>query len=152
MGDGPSYETVLVQNLFNGAPEDFGSFTFNLGTIEPGRIGKLSFGLKLPKEGLEVGPYRAIAQVFGQAKNGQNVSSNQAQSNFNIRFKLISEVIAYNPPLDLPGEVLGEVIISPECKKNNGLLPYVLLFLVSSGWLIEKNRNLFKEKKLYEEK
>jgi len=151
--DVPAYETVIEQKLYNSMPEGFGTFKFTVGTVEPGEKGTLSFGLKLPKGKTEAGPYRVVAQAFGKAANGNEITSNEAKTGFNVRFRFIAQVEAVIPE-ELEGQVLGAVTEFPgsENKNEKEILPYVLLFLLSSAWLIEKNRNLLKEKKIYAEK
>ncbi len=151
--DVPAYETVIKQNLYNGMPESFGTFKFNIGTVEPGEKGTLSFGLKLPKEKTEAGPYRAVAQAFGKAANGNEIASNEAKTGFNVKFRFIAQVEAVMPE-EQEGQTLGAAteFLGCENKNEKEILPYVLLFLLSSAWLIEKNRNLLKEKKIYAEK
>lgn len=131
----PSYDTRLVQTLYNGVPEDFGVAEFDLGTIEPGKGGKLSFGLKLADDGLlPAGPYYTVAKAFGKAPNGNEVSSNEARTDFEIRWKQVSSVLEAKA-VAKEEEILGSLTAQcPEPKED--ILPYVLLLLLSSAYLI----------------
>jgi len=134
-GDVPSYETYLVQTLYNGVPEDFGVAKFELGTIEPGKGGKLSFGLKLADDGvLPAGSYYTIAQAFGKAPNGNGVSSNEARTDFEIRLKEVSSLFKAEA-IEKEEEILGSATTA-ECPKTEDILPYVLLLLLSSAYII----------------
>lgn len=133
--DVPSYNTRLVQTLYNGVPEDFGVAEFELGTIEPGRGGKLSFGLKLADDGLlPAGAYYTIAQATGHAPNGNLVSSNEARTNFEIKLKIISSLFEAKAIEKEKGEILGGE--SSQCPKTEDILPYVLLLLLSSAYIL----------------
>lgn len=153
-GDVRSKDTYLTQRLYNGVPEDLGVADINIGTIEPGRTAKVSFGIALADgEEFHAGSYHTITKAIGYAPNGSEVSSNEARTGFNVRFRFIAQVEAVIPE-ELEGQVLGAAAEFPgyENKNEKEILPYVLLFLLSSAWLIEKNRNLLKEKELYAEK
>jgi len=149
--DVPVYNTIIEQKLYNGTPEGFGTFKFTVGTVEPGEKGTLSFGLKMLEKGLEAGPYRAIAVAYGKAINGNEIFSNEARSDFNIRLKLIPQVEAIVPE-EYEGQVLGASSITDNFAKNRNILLYVILFLFSSIWLVEKNRGILRERRLYAEK
>lgn len=135
--DVPSYKTRLSQRLYNGVPGDFGTAEFDLGTIKPGESGKLIFGMKLANDGLlPTGPYHTIAQAFGKAPNGTDVSSNTSRTDFEIReggqaFAAI-EVKAKE-------EVLGEQTNSCPRPKED-ILPYVLLLMLSAAYLTNWTR------------
>ncbi|MFZ5365997.1 MAG: hypothetical protein ACOZBZ_01770 [Patescibacteria group bacterium] len=134
--DVSSYNTRLIQRLYNGVPEDFGTAEFDLGTIEPGKGGKLSFGLKLADDGLlPAGPYYTIAQAFGNAPNGNEVSSNESRTNFEIKVKNISSLLPEAKAVEAKEGVLGSGTAA-SCPKTEDILPYVLLLLLSSGYII----------------
>ena len=103
------------------------------------------------EKGLEAGPYRAIAVAYGKAINGNEIFSNEARSDFNIRLKLIPQVEAIVPE-EYEGQVLGASSITDNFAKNRNILLYVILFLFSSIWLVEKNRGILRERRLYAEK
>lgn len=143
-GESNSLNTVMVQKLYNGMPEDFGTFTFNLGTIPAGRGVKVSFGLKL-NNGVEVpaGAYHTIAQALGRAPNGNEVSSGEARTDFMVKIRqagLLPEAIASE---DI-GQTLGS-ITQKECKKEDDIFPYVLLMVVSSLWIVNQTGRFMRE-------
>lgn len=130
--DVPSYNTKLIQRLYNTVPGDFGVAEFDLGTIKPGESGRLTFGMKLANDGLlPSGPYHTITQAFGKAANGTEVSSNTSRTDFEIREEqaLMSiDVVAKEE------EVLGESANScPKPKED--ILPYVMLLMLSTTYL-----------------
>jgi uncharacterized repeat protein (TIGR01451 family) len=93
-GEVPSYNTRLNQELFNEVPGGFGTAEFELGTIEPGKSGKLSFGLKLADDGVfPAGAYYTVARATGHAPNGNEVSSNEARTNFEIKVKNFTSLL-----------------------------------------------------------
>ncbi len=132
----PSYNTHFQQRLYNGAPDDFGIVDFDLGTIDPGKGGKLVFGLQLSNGGLiTAGAYRTIAIVTGKAPNGNGVSSNEARTYFNIKIKNISSLFEAKAE-EKQDEVLGSSTgDNAPCPKDKDILPYVLLFLLSSVYI-----------------
>lgn len=136
-GEVPSYDTYIVQELFNGVPEEsFGTAGFEIGTLEPGKGAKLTFGLKLADDGLlPAGPYYTIAQAFGYAPNGSEVSSNEARTEFEIRLREVASVFEARAAGKEEEEILG--MSSPECPEcETDILPYVLLMILSLLWLV----------------
>jgi len=140
-GEVPAHDVYLVQTLHNSVPGDFGKAEFNIGKIEPGRGVKLSFGLKLANgEILPAGHFYTLAQAFGKAPNGNEVSSNQARTDFNIKYKEIAALFEAKA-LGKEEEILGASQSS--CPPNEEkILPYVLLFILSSLWIVEKSRKV----------
>lgn len=135
--DVPSYNTIITQKLFNGGPEDFGTFRFNIGTVNPGKEGKLTFGLKLSSDGtLKADHYRTIAQAFGKAPNGNDISSNESKTNFDIKVLKASFmpkiVEAKETEFQEEGQVLG---VTASCPDTKEILPYILLLTLSSLYL-----------------
>jgi len=131
--DVPSYNTHLIQKLYNGAPEDFGTFEFDLGTIEPGKGGTLTFGLKLADDGkIPADNYRTIARVYGKAPNGNDVSSNEARTDFKLIEKLATTF--FEAKAAEKADVLGNSTLNCPPKEDD-ILPYVLLFLMSSLYI-----------------
>lgn len=148
----PSYNSHFQQKLYNGAPDDFGTVDFDLGTIEPGKGGKLVFGLQLADGGLiAAGHYRTIAIVTGQAPDGKGVSSNEARTYFDIKLKSLNSLFEAKAE-EKQDEVLGSSTINNAvCPKDKDILPYVLLFLLSSvyittwskqNWLRQENEKI----------
>ena len=142
--DVPSYDTKLIQRLYNTIPGDFGTAEFDLGTLKPGESGKLTFGMKLANDGLlPTGPYYTIAQAFGKASNGTGVSSNTSRTDFEIRAG--GEALTPIGVMAKEEEVLGETTNScPEAKED--ILPYVFLLLLSTAYLTNWTRIRFKLK------
>lgn len=140
-GEVPVYDVYLVQTLHNSVPGDFGATEFNIGKINPGRGVKLSFGLKLANgEILPAGHFYTLAQAFGKAPNGNEVSSNQARTDFNIKYKEIAALFEAKA-LGKEEEILG--VSENNCPPNEEkILPYVLLFILSSLWIVEKSRKV----------
>jgi hypothetical protein len=140
-GEVPVYDVYLVQTLHNSVPEDFGKTEFAIGKIDPGRGVKLSFGLKLANgEILPAGHFYTLAQAFGKAPNGNDVASNQARTDFNIKYKEIATLFEAKA-LGKEEEILGTSETS--CPPNEEkILPYVLLFILSSLWIVEKSRKV----------
>ena len=132
----------LTQLLFNGAPEAFGTFEFDLGSLAAGEQGTLSFGLYLPDGGvIPEDDFRTVAYAVGLAPNGNQVRSNDSLTYFNVKYKsvYIPEVEA----ADSTGEVLGEesVCLTDQCAdRDKDILPYVLLFILSTSWFIHRTK------------
>lgn len=140
-GEVPSYNTYLVQTLFNGVPEDFGADAFGIGTLMPGKVATLTFGMKLADDGfLPTGPYFTIAQAFGYDSDGNKVSSNEARTEFEIRLRRGASPFEVLAAEKGEGETLG--LLGDGCPQRENILPYVLLFLLSSLWLIERKKKI----------
>lgn len=140
-GEVPVYDVYLVQTLHNSVPENFGKTEFAIGKIDPGRGVKLSFGLKLANgEILPAGHFYTLAQAFGKAPNGNDVSSNETRTDFNIKYKEIAALFEAKA-LGKEEEILG--VSDTSCLPNEEkILPYVLLFILSSLWIVEKSRKI----------
>lgn len=143
-GLGTAHDAVLTQKLFNGMPEDFGTQVFNLGNIGPGKSGKLSFGLLLSNNSdlIPASAYRTVAQIAAKANNGDSVTSNEATTTFNVKLKsvssnLVQEVVAYEEKSNVLAAT-DEPNTCPE--KTENILPYVLLLMLSTLWIVEKGR------------
>lgn len=138
-GEAPSYNTYLVQTLFNGVPEDFGADAFGIGTLMPGKVATLTFGMRLADNGgLPAGYYFTVAQAFGYDSDGNEVSSNKPRTEFEIRLGGGASSFEVLAAEEGEGETLG--LLGDECPQRENILPYVLLFLLSSLWLIERNK------------
>jgi len=139
--DVPAYNAVFLQKLYNHVPGDLGTIRIPLGTINPGKKGKLTFGILLKKEStLEAGNYYTLATVEGNAPNGNLVTSNQARTDFKVRLKEISSLL---PQSVLAKEWDEESILgaSSQCPTpSENIFPYVMLFVLSSLWIVEKSR------------
>jgi len=141
-GDVPSFDTYLYQELYNGIPEQgFGAAGFKIGTIDPDRGVILSFGLKLNGEAvLPAGDYHTVAQAFGYAPNGTEVTSNEARTDFKIKWKELASLFEAKAT-GKEEEILGA---AAQCFGDEDILPYLLSFLVSAFWLLEKTRRKVK--------
>ena len=148
-GKGPAYETYLVQELFNGFPEEnFGQAGFRIGTLDPGKGAKLTFGLKLANNGvLPAGFYHTLARAFGRAPNGNEVVSNEAKTEFEIRFKEIASLFEARALEERGGEILAAASECPQCNQEKDILPYVLLLFLSSMWLTNWGRMKLRKEK-----
>jgi len=140
-GEVPAKDAFLTQALYDGVPYGFGKAKIQIGTIDPGRKVKVSFGFKLSDEGiLDAGPYHTYAQVFGYAPNGDLVSSNQARTDFNLHLRQIASVFEARAAAEEEVKVLG---VESECPKpKDNVLPYVLLLALSSLWIVDRSRKL----------
>ncbi|MBL7159337.1 DUF11 domain-containing protein [Candidatus Microgenomates bacterium] len=136
IGEGISYDTYVTQELFNGLPEkDFGTAKFEIGKLDVGKAAKLTFGLKLDNgEMLSTGFYHTVAQAYGYSFSGVEVKSNEAKTQFEIRTGKNSFFPGKVKAAE--GEILANTIACPSCKKEEDILPYLLLFLLSSTWLV----------------
>lgn len=141
-GEASSYNTRLTQELFSEVLGGFGIVEFDLGTIEAGKSGKLSFGLKLADNGeLPNGAYYTITIAKGLAPNGHEVTSNKARTNFNIKNKktpLLLEAKAVEEEKILGGTTMVN------CPKTREIFPYILLFILILLWLLIKTKRRLK--------
>ncbi len=143
IGEAPVYNTRLIQELLSETFGDFGSAEFDLGIIEAGKSGRLSFGLKLIDNGeLLPGLYETRSLAKGFAPNGWEVVSNEDKTSFVIKTKEVSfpvEVKADNER----EKTLGSTVMINQPKRRN-LRPYLLLFFLILLYLLLK---LLKRKK-----
>lgn len=146
ISDVPSYDTVVTHALYNSVPEDFGIGEFYLGTVNPGERVVLRFGMYLMNNGiLKPSHYRTVSQAFGYARDDSEVLSERVLTYFEIRLKELIPVfrVEAKEKEEDSGEVLGNFY----CGIEEDLLPYLLVFLLSSLGLIEKSRRALAVKK-----
>jgi len=136
-GEVSSHDTYLVQELFNEVPGGFGSAKVGLGTIEPGKSVTLVFGMALGGgELLPEGGYHTIARALGTAPNGDQISSNEARTDFNIKLGAVSYFETQAAGQEKREEVLGMTdAFCPDTKSEENIFPYVLLLLLSTLYL-----------------
>lgn len=136
-GTGHVYDTKLRVGLVNNGL-DMGGATFDLGDIDPGKGVKITTGLVLSKNA-EPGEYIARAVVSSYVGPDNSLISASADSSFLIAgiSPLVQEAKAAEEE-----KILGAV--SEERPKDENILPYALLFLLSSLWLVNKSRKMRK--------
>ena len=89
-------------------------------------------------------PVNTASQAIGFALNGNEVVSNRVTTGFRIndnQLEFIPEAQAV-----FKEEETGEVLSAANqtCPADEHILPYVLLFILSSLWLVDRNRRLVK--------
>ncbi len=144
-GDGPSNNTVLHQQLFNSQGTQVGTIEINVGTVNGGKSAKVTFGLLLSNGNiLTTGDYYTLTEVSGTAPDSSQVTSNSIRNDFKI---IANSIISFPQVQAAKNEdkVLGAVapVNSP---KDKDILPYVLLFLLSSIYILSRTRPIFKIK------
>ena len=140
-GEVRSEKTYLTHALYNGVPEDLGIARINIGTIEPGRTAKITFGITLADgEEFHAGSYHSITKAIGYAPNGSEVSSNGARTDFKIRLKEIASLFEARAIGKEEDQVLGTATNCPVPQEK--ILPYVLLFILSAFWIVDRSRRL----------
>ncbi len=129
-GEVPVKNAQLIQKLYDQSDNYLGSMLFDLGTIEAGKAGRLGFGLKVP-EGAGGGGYKTIAYVTGAAPNGNQITSGDAITRFDVRARYVTPVDqAENLPT---GEVLGANTRGPWCTdRKQDIWIFVMLLLTST--------------------
>jgi len=137
VGEASSYNTRLTQKLFSEAFVDFGTAEFDLRTIEAGKSGRLSFGLKLIDNGeLFPGLYETKTIVKGFAPNGIEVVSNEVKTSFMIKTKKVSLLPGVKAKTE-ERKILGSTeTINPPRRKS--ICPYFLLFVLTLFYLFVK--------------
>jgi hypothetical protein len=93
-----------------------------------------SNGILLPS-----GRYHTEATAYGQSPAGESVASNVGRTDFEIRYsQAADDLMTARAAGDEEEAVLGAVAACPLQDEN--ILPYVLLFLLSAYWLIDRTR------------
>lgn len=138
-GEGSVYDAVVYNELYNEIPGPLANSEVELGEVKPGEIAVVSFGLVLPEEA-GAGQYWLVSWVKGKDGYGEGVSSNEASSEFEVRLKGISSLLEAQAAEER--KILGAA--SDECPGDEDILPYVLLFLLSSFWILDKSKKLCK--------
>ena len=142
--DVPSNNTILTQKLFNSAADNLGQVQINIGTLPAGQSATVTFGTTLTdKDVLQPGSYYTITQVVGLAENGNNVSSNEVKTYFDIKAKAGGILMGGFGEAEKRGGVLGASSLGPSegspslLSEYEKYLPYVfvasLVFYMAIG-------------------
>lgn len=139
-GTGPAYESVLTQKMFDDDPQSLGDVQLNLGKIESGKRVKITFGLALTKD-LPPALYHTVAKVTGKTPKGQEVTSNSAETQFEVWPKgaIFPQVLAAETQWAGEAKAQGEPV-APSCtlaKPEKDWLPYILVALLATLWLTD---------------
>lgn len=136
-GTAAAHEVILSQSLIDETGRNFGGVDIPVGILKAHKAVKLTFGIKLSSaSGVSGGAYLTLAQAIGRTPDGGEVASNQARTDFTIRLKSILAPPAEAAPVR-EEEVLG---VADSCQPEESLLPWALVFLVSSAYLLDRGR------------
>jgi uncharacterized repeat protein (TIGR01451 family) len=132
-----SYQSVLVQKVYDASGNYIGSSLFELGKIDAGKGGKMNFGLTIPIKA-PAGKYKTVAQVTGIAPNGNSISSAEASTWFSIKARGTAHAatsdngLTYGPFLE--EKVLGAATneAGPMCDKEDDMWLFLMLSMYSS--------------------
>ena len=136
---------MLVQKLFDQAGKYLGSTAFELGTIEAGKAGKVSFGLTVPKN-TKADKFTTAATVYAEAPDGSQVTSETAGTNFSVRVKIGAFGLSPETALAPASEILGTKVFAPGpmCQKEEDI--WVLVMLAATSSVLFANKVINKDK------
>ena len=104
----------------------------------------VSFGLTVPDElVVDHEDYHTVAIAYGENRGGDEFTSNSARTDFKIKFQALKSLfVARAKEEENAGQVLSNIV--NECnEKESGILPYVLSFILSSLWLVDRGKKAF---------
>lgn len=134
-----AYDTYLRHEIYDEKGGLYRWAEIDLGEIKGNRNGKVSFGIPTSTK-TEPGKYFSKTIVYGLDKHGQELESNQSETEFAIKSRF-GKVMAATDGLDqgenIQGEVAGdktEIMEIVESEKEDWFL-YVALFVQSSMWI-----------------
>jgi uncharacterized repeat protein (TIGR01451 family) len=122
--------------------------TVNIGEIKPYRNGNVRFGIAMNSANTPSGKYTTVDIIYGVAGDGIKIASNEATTAFLLKQKGVV-ITAAAAGEKSGGEVLG--ITDTSCNLKENLLPYLLLLLVSTLWLLRQTAKWTSEAKDYSE-
>lgn len=137
-------DVKYFQEMHNGIPGEFGEMVINVGTIKPRQTGTLTFGIKLEQDFIHNGKYYTVSQITGLAPNGNEILSNEVNTEFNVRIKSVAMEIKQAKAVE--EEISGEVLGAISCSAKESIFPYLLLIVLSSWFIVEKSRKLINQK------
>lgn len=145
-GDVRAENTYLTHFLYGRLFEDLGAVDIKIGTIEPGKTAKVTFGLPLSdKEDFQVSSYYTITKAIGFSSAGKEISSNEARTDFKIKLK--EKVPFIKEKTGERGEkVLEATTVAGVTTTKKNILPYLVLFVLTSlciiGWRKRMTRKI----------
>lgn len=143
-GEVRSENTYLDHSLYDGLPEDFGQAQIKIGTIEPGKTAKVTFGMVI-KEGQNYhnGSYHTQSLAAGFAPNGSKVVSDSVRLDFNIHLKNIASLFEVQAIENHEEEKVLGMATENKCPvAQDNILPFILLFILSSLWIVDRSKRL----------
>jgi uncharacterized repeat protein (TIGR01451 family) len=137
----------LVHKLYDPQGNFIGSTMFDLGTLEAGKGGKVSFGLSVPKTA-KPGIYKTVSLAVAEAPNGNNVTSDTSATQFGVKTK--STGAGDGTEIAMPakpesGEVLGAATsFGPWCTdRRQDIWIFVMLLLTSTALMANRLEDRF---------
>lgn len=134
-GEATAYNTYFVHQIVNSQGQIISENKINAGSVGVSRSGKITFGIPINYGGKTDEVLTSKTIWIGYRENGDEVKSDVAETQFLVKGQnqVINSVQAAEPT-----GVLGT--ISAVNQQALDLLPYLLLFLLSSFWILKQTK------------
>jgi len=142
VGEDTAHDSYLLHQIYDTNDTLLRTDTINLGDVEVGKGGEVSFGIKMPVHFDRTAVLKTTTVVVGKNRDGREIRSGEAVTTFVVKVRLVAVAEAKEETVS---EVLGVNQTVYEIKLD--LLPYVLLFIVSGFWITNQTTRWLKKLK-----
>jgi len=145
-GEAKAYKTYLVHRIIASGGV-ISENRINIGDVAIGGNGKVTFGIPLNFLVNSDGKLLTETVWVGERENGEIVTSNISTTEFLLKSKTVrinKNVASEVQAVSLDGEILGDITT---CLPTVDKIPYILLFVLSSLWMLKQIKKWQKEKK-----
>ncbi len=149
--DVPSYNTIITHTITADDGSIVRTSIFPVGTIQPHKRTKLTFGMTVPKEGIQKSSeFVTTAQATGYNEpRTEEHMSNTAQTQFLVRLRqaISKQITAQASQTQVTPQILGTTTetVPPSVCNTSELYPYVGLFLLSSYFFVRELRRILQK-------
>lgn len=144
-GEAPIYDSYLINQIFDNKGNLINENKIQIGTIAVSKNGKVTFGIPMNIDLVGSAMFKSRSQIIGHRESGDEVKSNVAETNFKIigknmqKTNLVAEVkAAENIDQGVLGAATGKTMLD--------ILPYILLFMLSTFWLLKQTKKWLSKK------
>lgn len=133
--------SYLIHNVYNDMGEQVKTASLKLGNIGPNKKGKIHFGVKIDMSFEVTGQYYSQTRLVGTAQNGTEVESNVTETSFGVN--ITNLVTKTRKGSVLATEKRNNILLADASTiraLGENLTPFLLLFAITSIWLLAKTQ------------
>jgi hypothetical protein len=142
-GEATAYNSYLDQKILDSKGNVLAENKMDIGTIDINQAGTITFGVPITFNIRKDEILTSQTQLIGYTQNNDEVQSNMTSSSFLVKTGITEKTVvgvvkATNENLGVLGAATTQPIID--------LLPYVLLFIMSTFWILKQSKKWLAKK------
>lgn len=137
-GESKVENTYLVHKIYDEKHNLISQNKINIGNVAVGGKGKVTFGIRVVTDSSQ--KFTTETVWMGNKENGDEATSNISVTNYLTKTKMVKTSFAAAPAVQavsMDGQILGN---TATCLPMFDLIPYLLLFIISSIWILRQVR------------